>query len=162
MAEQKIDPGRMADWGKADLPAPPPFNLEECPCGHRTGYDRPVHGHRQRRVAGGSGSSGEVRSGHPLDYARGHLFPGHLEPGDCPLCDVYRRDRLLRVHENQSGAQGSGAGFTRSWGLCMWGGRGGPRHRQPPSSRPQPGIFLEPQIRGHCSPGGTFPLEVAS
>ena len=26
MAEQKIDPGKMADWGRADLPAPPPFN----------------------------------------------------------------------------------------------------------------------------------------
>jgi len=28
MAELKIDPGRMPDWGRADLPAPPPFNLK--------------------------------------------------------------------------------------------------------------------------------------
>ena len=28
MAELKIDPGRMPDWGRADLPAPPAFNLK--------------------------------------------------------------------------------------------------------------------------------------
>jgi len=25
MAELKIDPGKMPDWGRADLPSPPPF-----------------------------------------------------------------------------------------------------------------------------------------
>ena len=28
MAELKIDPGKMPDWGRADLPAPPPFTLK--------------------------------------------------------------------------------------------------------------------------------------
>ena len=28
MAELKIDPGKMPDWGRADLPAPPPFNFK--------------------------------------------------------------------------------------------------------------------------------------
>ncbi len=28
MAELKIDPGKMPDWGRADLPAPPPYNFK--------------------------------------------------------------------------------------------------------------------------------------
>src|SRR5512137_1530150 len=27
MAEFKVDHGKMPDWGRADLPAPPPFNF---------------------------------------------------------------------------------------------------------------------------------------
>ena len=28
MAELKVDPGKMPDWGRSDLPAPPPYTLK--------------------------------------------------------------------------------------------------------------------------------------
>jgi hypothetical protein len=30
MAELKVDHGQMPDWGRADLPSPPPFNWKNC------------------------------------------------------------------------------------------------------------------------------------
>ena len=90
------------------------IHREEHPFGHRARDHRPLHGHRQRRVADGAIGSGPIRAGHPLGDHGGCHPPGYFQPGVRPLHHVYGGDRFFRVHERPARGQGSGAGSIAS------------------------------------------------
>ena len=124
-----IDHGKMDDWGRADLPAPPPFVRRNIMAIIGPGTIALSMSIGSGEWLMGPAVASQYGRGPSVDYHGCRPFPGHLQPGVRPLRDVHRGDRLRGVHEMQPGADLLGNGLhshrVLRVGLAGMGGRFG-------------------------------------